>query len=567
MALLRRWTTDLWGALSSSGIFSETASTTMDTEDTLSLPESLQKEYRDLRTQMVDEKKRKEVTTTPPEEDEGMKLQENEVDDDNISVTSTISESSSSCRDVEELFSDSGLESSGSVDDVTLVTTGECGVDCFCAKIREWLERMADRDDSVGNLDESWREESTQKKSAPVTMLKDLSKYNLDPYPTLSRESYRYAGERDKFGRIHGRGTVYFPNGRKFVGSFSHGARCGSGELFEREGARILSGDYVQDRLNGQCEISTNEGGAMEYTFMRGIASGPVRRFSPTGFLQWFGRYDSGLPVGFCWRSNDGEGWYVGSCNRFGRMTGDDVVYLYPDLHTALVGSWNNDVMRAGRLSVVTGITMKEGYMYPTTAPAKNKDMTYRTDISGFSVISATPLEPDPYEVSLVRVGESTVPGSGEGLFAARDIPSGTVLSFYNGVRFHDCHAFNDWEHNSYKIRLNEKRKQILDIPPASRSLQAYSATLAHKVNHSFFPNCRFSDFAHPRFGRILCVKASKALRAGDELFCNYGYSATDCPVWYKEHHDAIFFDARATIPPITSAGIECWLEKVKQEV
>ena len=49
----------------------------------------------------------------------------------------------------------------------------------------------------------------------------------------------------------------------------------------------------------------------------------------------------------------------MGSCNRFGRMTGDDVVYLYPDLHTALVGSWNNDVMRAGRLSVVTGITME----------------------------------------------------------------------------------------------------------------------------------------------------------------------------------------------------------------
>ena len=96
----------------------------------------------------------------------------------------------------------------------------------------------------------------------------------------------RYAGERDKFGRIHGRGTVYFPNGRKFVGNFSHGARCGGGELFEREGARILSGTYVHDRLSGHCEISTNEGGAMEYTFARGVASGPVRRFSPTGFLQ-----------------------------------------------------------------------------------------------------------------------------------------------------------------------------------------------------------------------------------------------------------------------------------------
>ena len=196
MALLRGWTTDLWGALSSSGIFSETASTTMDTEDTLSLPESLRKEYRDLRTRVVDEKRHKEVTATP-EEDEGMKLQENEVVDgleedvdDNISVSSTISGSSSSCRDVEELFSDSGLESSGSVDDVTLATE-ECGGDCFCARIREWLERMADRSDCVGNLDESWRDESNQNKSAPVTMLKDLSKYNLDPYPTLSRESYR----------------------------------------------------------------------------------------------------------------------------------------------------------------------------------------------------------------------------------------------------------------------------------------------------------------------------------------------------------------------------------------
>ena len=88
-----------------------------------------------------------------------------------------------------------------------------------------------------------------------------------------------------------------------------------------------------------------------------------------------------------------------------------------------------------------TLLWLQEGYIYPTTAPAKNADKTYRTDISGFSVISATPLEPDPYEANLVRVGESTVPGGGEGLFAARDIPSGTVLSFYNGVRFHDCHV------------------------------------------------------------------------------------------------------------------------------
>ena len=44
-------------------------------------------------------------------------------------------------------------------------------------------------------------------------------------------------------------------------------------------------------------------------------------------------------------------------------------------------------------------------------------------------------------------------------------------------------------------------------------------------------------------------------MRAGEELFCNYGYNPTDCPEWYKELHDAIFFDTRATIPPVVTSA------------
>ena len=100
MSLLRGWGSDLWGALTNSGIFSETASTTMDTEDTLSLPESLRKEYHDLRAKVADEKNQKGSKASPThDDDEGMKLQENGTDDDdNVSVTSTISRSSSGCR-------------------------------------------------------------------------------------------------------------------------------------------------------------------------------------------------------------------------------------------------------------------------------------------------------------------------------------------------------------------------------------------------------------------------------------------------------------------------------------
>ena len=39
-----------------------------------------------------------------------------------------------------------------------------------------------------------------------------------------------------------------------------------------------------------------------------------------------------------------------------------------------------------------------------------------------------------------------------------------------------------------------------VDIPPALRSLAAYTASLAHKTNHSFVPNCEFDEFHHPRY-------------------------------------------------------------------
>lgn len=122
-------------------------------------------------------------------------------------------------------------------------------------------------------------------------------------------ESYRYAGDRDRLGRIHGRGSVYFPNGRKFSGIFDKGIREGPGELVDKDGGKILSGTYVNDHLDGIAEIAVCDGGVLEVNFDHGIASGPGRRFNPDGFLQWLGRYRSGVPEGTCWRTNDNEGW------------------------------------------------------------------------------------------------------------------------------------------------------------------------------------------------------------------------------------------------------------------
>lgn len=123
-------------------------------------------------------------------------------------------------------------------------------------------------------------------------------------------------------------------------------------------------------------------------------------------------------------------------------MSGDSIIYLYPDLHTALVGKWDNDSMKRAKLTKVVGLTQKDGYPYPVLAePLDNDCVTYCNDLSGITEISSSPLLCDPYETMHVQCLVSTLNGGGEGLFAARDLAPGTVVSFYNGVRFHDCHV------------------------------------------------------------------------------------------------------------------------------
>ena len=69
-------------------------------------------------------------------------------------------------------------------------------------------------------------------------------------------------------------------------------------------------------------------------------------------------------------------------------------------------------------------------------------------------------------------------------------------------------------------------------------SPEQYSATLGHKCNHSFSPNCQFSIYLHPRYGRLPCLLTSKAVGAGQELLTYYRYLLSDCPQWYSDLWD-----------------------------
>ena len=164
--------------------------------------------------------------------------------------------------------------------------------------------------------------------------------------------------------------------------------------------------------------------------------------------------------------------------------------------------------------------------------------------------MTSQPLVPDPYETAMVEVRQSSVPGAEEGLFARheyleyflafkldivnvtgfsepitfltrRDVVPDTVLAFYNGVRSQrQKDGPQTWQNeaNAYKIFDPTCKEGIVNIPPEVmlnscnnkkyklindlaqyHQLSSYCASLAHKTNHSFVPNCEFGEFFHPR--------------------------------------------------------------------
>ena len=154
--------------------------------------------------------------------------------------------------------------------------------------------------------------------------------------------------------------------------------------------------------------------------------------------------------------------------------------------------------------------------------------------------MSVSPLLADPYERLMVEVRQSTVRGGGDGLFARTDIPANTVVSFYHGLVYrpgqeveveedqYDYMIFLDWN--------NTDHSHSLDVPPHYWSHHNYRASLAHKANHSFQPNCGFRRFQHPRFGLgCLAITTFTTVRAGEEIFVNYRYSPDCAPAWFSD--------------------------------
>eukprot|EP00092_Neocalanus_flemingeri_P005708 GFUD01006148.1.p1 GENE.GFUD01006148.1~~GFUD01006148.1.p1 ORF type:complete len:499 (+),score=146.27 GFUD01006148.1:42-1538(+) len=379
-------------------------------------------------------------------------------------------------------------------------------------------------------------------KSYPGHPVSDKS-YMIDPYITINVEEIdEVDGHVSKTGLPVGMAMVALKNGVTCFGNWKDGQREGvgktSGPGMKCRGVTCISGSYNNGVLEGLGKVETVEGLTLTGRFDRGYLEGIVvgRSFSDNFYV---GEYQRGVAVGPCWRRVEGGGWLHGVVDKEGQFTGEDMMYIYPDLVTCLVGNFRNGVMIEARESMVDMIINpgEEGDILHVRAAAPGPGVhIFSYQPSDAQAMSVDYQQQDPYERDRVECRRSAVQNAGEGVFAITDIPQDTFVCFYHGIYIEEG-KYSPQENCEYQIFLDWQAAPAspsLDILPDAWSYQDYKASLGHKVNHSWQPNCQYAKFYHPVFGHTaLGIRTIRQVARGEELSTNYRYDVDACPEWY----------------------------------
>jgi len=254
------------------------------------------------------------------------------------------------------------------------------------------------------------------------------------------------------------------------------------------------------------------------------------------------------LRIGWWWEGGEHRGGWLGG--RPGHLE----VFIYPDMKTAISGTFSEDGrLVEGSECEVLAATYEQGVLVPVLSKTFGPTFHYE-ELTSWDV-ERQPLMADPYECRWCQVQGSKLEQGGEGLFSKREVEEGDLVAFYGGIQVDHTNYASD-----YKIRLTDDTD--IDIPQAWLDTESYCATLAHKTNHSFTPNCQWNDFFHPRFGLLRSVQAIRHIDEGEEILVNYKIGPLpSAPDWYKQ----------VLLRHLQSEGKEeevpSWLELVKGDL
>ena len=366
----------------------------------------------------------------------------------------------------------------------------------------------------------------------------DDSSENDSQDDSESEEEPVYTGKRNADGLPHGRGTLQWPvNLNRFQGHFVNGQKHGRGCFYFSDGS-TLSGGFKNDCLHDFGVYTYPDGHYLEAHYVEGVMNGKFVQWSPEGDVIARGQHRNDVRVGWLQLFDQFGGCLIGKVNSDGELTGSNILYVYPDAKTALIGEFRDgELLKARAAMLETDIDE-----VPPKFTLRSDHLTeVESSHADSHIIAKQPLIPDHYEQDRVYVAQSLIPNAGEGLFARIDLSEGEIASFYNGIHLsHQEVDSRNWVLNGNTISLDENI--VIDVPKECSCTNAYCASLGHKANHLADPNCKYDSFAHPRFGNIKCIRTLHPVRAGEELTCDYGYqhkipgtNIDDLPSWFQK--------------------------------
>ena len=150
------------------------------------------------------------------------------------------------------------------------------------------------------------------------------------------------------------------------------------------------------------------------------------------------GHFVDAKPIGNTWQWKNErifEGFLNGIVDENGTFTGEDITYIYPDFQTGLKGIFIGGEVAAARAVIITEERCHNGIKEIRTKKIASDQTLWSKDIANTTHITRYAKTVDPHERRSVYVGESQLPGGGEGIFARRTFMPGDLVSYFNGIR------------------------------------------------------------------------------------------------------------------------------------
>eukprot|EP00095_Tigriopus_kingsejongensis_P002319 maker-scaffold347_size200506-snap-gene-0.25 protein:Tk02319 transcript:maker-scaffold347_size200506-snap-gene-0.25-mRNA-1 annotation:"hypothetical protein BRAFLDRAFT_120570" len=290
-----------------------------------------------------------------------------------------------------------------------------------------------------------------------------------------------------------------------------------------------------------------------------------------------YGRVLNGRPKGEFWIGMLGGGRLFGRVDPETGFTGDNLTFVFPDMETGFHGKFQDSKMISTQEVTIEDFGCDENGMVTISQMSKPDGPTFYYEPPTNESFGAGPEGvPDPFEVKWVELKNSTIPGSGEGVYLKQKPLGDHYLCFYDGFIYNEEQStiyrgkctYNTSKSDDYRRHCKKYALGItytgatINIPPEYDQPTSFHPTTAHKINHHFLRNnTYFGDMEHPRWGIIQSVRMSdyKTVVPNEEIFGFYGYHPWDFPEdfpWYHELKMQVERELRLQKQSVAKSGL-----------